>query len=223
MVEINPFSALSGLGQSATDRVSIADNFDTFLSLLTTQLKNQNPLEPLDMNQFTEQLVAFTEVEQTVKQNDNLEKLIQLSAANAVTNVVGFLGSEVTISGKTAQLSGGSATWSYDIQGNANNVNFSVLNSSGVPIYTVGGGAASGQSSFVWNGQTDSGVQAPDGSYTLSISAVDSNGTAVNVATEVSGVVDGVDFNGSEPVLIVGGKEVKLDEIDSVRRPGASS
>ena len=223
MVEINPFSALSSIGQSSADRVSIADDFDTFLSLLTTQLQNQNPLDPLDMNQFTQQLVQFTEVEQTVKQNENLEQLIQLSAANAVTNVVGFLGAEVTISGKTAQYSDGSATWTYDIQGNASNVTFTVSNSSGTPVYTSGGSPVSGPGTFVWNGQTDTGTNAPEGIYTLTVSAVDASGTAVNVVTESVGIVDGVDYSGSEPLLTVGGKQIRLDEIDAVRRPGASS
>ncbi|MDA7948687.1 MAG: flagellar hook assembly protein FlgD [Hyphomicrobiaceae bacterium] len=223
MVEINPFSALSSLGQSSTDRVSIADDFDTFLSLLTTQLQNQNPLDPLDMNQFTQQLVQFTEVEQTVKQNENLEQLIQLSAANAVTNVVSFLGAEVTLSGKTAEFSDGNATWTYDIQGNANNVTFTVSNSNGVPVHTSGGSPGSGPGTFVWNGQTDTGANAPEGTYTLTISAVDGSGTAVNVVTESVGIVDGVDYSGNEPILTVGGREVRLDEIDAVRRPGTSS
>ena len=223
MVEINPFSALSSIGQSSADRASIADDLDTFLSLLTTQLKNQNPLEPLDMNQFTQQLVQFTEVEQTVKQNENLEQLIQLSAANAVTNVVGFLGAEVTISGKSAEFRDGSATWTYDIQGNATDVTFTVSNARGTPVYTVSGATASGPGVFAWDGQTDSGTTAPDGIYTLEISAVDASGTAVKVATESVGIVDGVDYSGNEPLLTVGGKQVRLDEIDAVRRPGTSS
>ena len=70
MIEFNPFSALSDLGGSSKDRLAIADNFDTFLTLLTTQLRHQNPLDPLDTNDFTAQLVQFTQVEQTIKQND---------------------------------------------------------------------------------------------------------------------------------------------------------
>ena len=96
MIDINPLSALSSVGQVTNDRISIADNFDSFLSLLTTQLRNQNPLEPLDSNQFMQQLVQFTEVEQSIKLNENLGQLVQLSAANAITNMVSFLGGEVT-------------------------------------------------------------------------------------------------------------------------------
>jgi flagellar basal-body rod modification protein FlgD len=222
MVEISPYSALSNLGRSSTDRESIAENFDTFLTLLTTQLKNQSPLDPIDTNQFTQQLVQFTEVEQTVKQNENLEKLIQLSAANTITNVVGFLGGEITLNGTTSALKDGSAQWSYEIEGGAENVNFTVEDSNGVPVFSTTGPPPAGKSTFVWNGQTSTGGTAPDGDYTLSISAVDSSGTALKVTTEIVGIVDGVDFSGDEPVLLIGNREVKLHEIVSVKLPNTS-
>jgi len=225
MIEVNPFSTLSNLGSSSsnTDRVAIADNFDTFLTLLTTQLRNQNPLDPLDTNEFTQQLVQFTQVEQTLKQNDSLEKLIQLSAANTITNIVSFLGSEVTLSGETADLKDGTAAWNYDIDGAADNTTLSVLDANGVPVFTTSGPAPSGNSTFLWDGRTDAGTIAPDGKYTLSISAIDSNGTALKVTTEIVGVVDGINLNGVEPVLLIGGREVKLDEIRSVKLPNKAT
>lgn len=219
MVEINPYSALSDLGASATDRISIADNFDTFLTLLTTQLKNQSPLDPLDTNQFTEQLVQFTEVEQTVKQNENLEKLIRLSAANAMTNVVGFLGGEITLSGTTAQLENGTAAWNYSLASAADSASITIKDANGVPVFTTTGPAPAGQSTFLWDGRTDTGGTAPEGEYTISVTAVDSNGTAIEVTTESTGIVDGVNFSGGEPVLLVGNREVKLDEVRSVKLP----
>jgi len=223
MVEINPFSALSDLGQINTSRVSIADNFDTFLTLLTTQLKNQSPLDPLDTNQFTQQLVQFTEVEQALKQNENLESLIKLSTASAVTNVVGFLGGEITVSGNTAEFKNGAATWNYEIDQAADNVNFTIRDSNGLSVFTNSAPAPAGRNSFIWNGQTDNGLPAPDGEYTLTISAVDSNGTAINVSTEIVGIVDGVNFKSSEPVLLIGNREIKLDEIISVTLPKANA
>ena len=222
MVEISPYSALSNLGRSSTDRASIAENFDTFLSLLTTQLKNQSPLDPLDTNQFTQQLVQFTEVEQTVKQNENLEKLVQLSAANTITNVVGFLGGEVTLSGTESKLSDGSASWNYEIEGGADNATLTVLDSNGVPVFTTSGPAPEGNNTFLWDGRTTNGTTAPDGDYTLSITAVDSSGTALKVTTETVGIVDGVNFSGDEPFLLVGNREVKLEEIMKVRLPNST-
>lgn len=223
MVEINPYSALSSLGSSTSDRVSIAENFDTFLLLLTTQLQNQSPLDPLDTNQFTQQLVQFTEVEQTVKQNENLERLIQLSAANTITNVVGFLGGEITIAGDTAQLSNGTASWDYELAAAADNATITVKDANGVPVFTTSGAAPAGKTSFLWDGRTDTGGTAPDGEYTLSITALDGFGTAIEVNTQSTGIVDGVNFSGDEPILQIGTREVKLDEIVSVKLPNSAN
>src|SRR3954451_9401147 len=91
----------------------IASNFTAFLQLLTTQLKNQNPLEPLDTNQFTQQLVQFAQVEQQITMNSSLSTLISLQKATQTSAALGFLGSTVRVEGDTARLAGGSAAWSY--------------------------------------------------------------------------------------------------------------
>jgi flagellar basal-body rod modification protein FlgD len=219
MVEISPYSALSNLGRSSTDRASIGEDFDTFLSLLTTQLKNQSPLDPMDTTQFTQQLVQFTEVEQTVKQNESLEKLIQLSAANTITNVVGFLGGAVTLAGDTAEFKNGAASWNFNLAQAADNATVTISDSNGVPVFTSSGPTPEGNNTFVWDGATTSGVPAPDGDYTISISAVDSSGTAIEVKTEIVGIVDGINFDGNEPKLMIGNHQFGLNEITSVKLP----
>lgn len=221
MVNINPLSALSGIGQATNDRNSIAKDFDTFLTLLTTQLQNQNPLDPLDTNQFTEQLVQFTGVEQSIKLNENLEQLVKVSTANAITNVVSFLGGEVTIDGGNAVLSGGSASWEFTSDGGSEAAAFTVLDSSGVPVYSETRSISAGTGKFTWDGTTDTGGAAPVGTYTLSIKATDSSGVALDVSTDSFGTVQGVDLSGAEPVLIVDGKEITLGQIKSVKLPAS--
>src|SRR6185295_19384822 len=90
----------------ATDKATIASNFQTFLTLLTTQLKNQNPMDPLDTNQFTQQLVQFAQVEQQIKQNDQLATLVALEKTAQSTTALAFVGQTVTVDGKTAALAG---------------------------------------------------------------------------------------------------------------------
>ncbi len=221
MVEINPFSALSNVGQAANDRASIAEDFDTFLTLLTTQLQHQNPLDPLDMNQFTQQLVQFTEVEQSVKLNQNLEQLVQLSAANTITNAVGYIGKEVTTSGATASLQGGQASWVYTLAADSPAATFTVLDSAGIPVFTQTSSLSSGSGSFTWDGRTSTGGIAPDGTYRLEITAVDGNGTGIEATTAVSGIVDGVDMSGDEPVLLIGGQRIRLDDIRAITAPAS--
>src|SRR2546423_10774530 len=94
---------------------TIADNFQTFLTLLTTQLKNQNPLDPLDTNQFTSQLVQFAQVEQQLKQNDQLATLVSLQKTAQSTAALDFVGQTVSVDGATAPLQNGTATWDLSV------------------------------------------------------------------------------------------------------------
>lgn len=224
MVQVNPYSALSNLGQSSSSgQASIADNFDTFLTLLTTQLRHQNPLDPLDMNQFTQQLVQFSEVEQSVKLNKKIEQMVQLSAANAINGAVSFIGKEVTTSGTSAQLRDGRASWTVTLAQNSPSTTFVVKNAEGVPVFTQTGPAPGGSNVFNWDGKTDTGVLAQEGQYTLEIIAQDDNGKSIEATTAASGVVDGVDMSGDEPMLLVSGWRVPLSDIISINTPPPST
>src|SRR5450759_3941284 len=101
-------------GSGVVDNTMIASNFTTFLQLLTTQLKNQNPLDPLDTNQFTQQLVQFAQVEQQMKSNDQLSTLVALDKAAQSTTALAYVGSTVVVDGSTAPLSNGSASWTLN-------------------------------------------------------------------------------------------------------------
>src|SRR6185503_18748183 len=100
---------------TGVDKGTLAGNFQTFLTLLTTQLKNQNPLDPLDTNQFTAQLVQFAQVEQQLKQNDQLATLVSLQKTAQNTAALEFVGQTVGVDGATTQLSNGSAIWNLDV------------------------------------------------------------------------------------------------------------
>ena len=110
---LNPVASATGTSPSqsagvtlktTTDAATMAKNFDSFLTLLTTQLKNQNPLEPLDTNQFTQQLVQFTQVEQQMKMNTQLASLISIEQMAQSTAAMAYLGSTATVDGSTAKL-----------------------------------------------------------------------------------------------------------------------
>jgi flagellar basal-body rod modification protein FlgD len=206
-------SDTSGL---ASDGASIAGNFDTFLSLLTTQLKNQNPLDPLDTNQFTSQLVQFSSVEQQLKTNDYLSNLVQ-STQNASANAaVSYIGKTVTSSGVDSDLKDGQAAWSFNLP-QAANVTVTIKDSSGNQVYSETGSLGQGLGQFNWDGTESNGTTAPDGTYTISIAAKNSQGAYVAASTESTGVVTGVDLTGTEPSLIVGNSTVKLSDVTSVR------
>src|SRR3979490_2057997 len=99
-----------GATLSTTADTTLAGNFQTFLTLLTTQLQNQNPLDPLDTNQFTQQLVQFAGVEQQLKQNEQLKSLITIEKSAQSTQALVYVGNTVAVDGSKAQFDG-SATW----------------------------------------------------------------------------------------------------------------
>ena len=195
----------------------IAENFQSFLTLLTTQLKNQNPLEPLDTNQFTQQLVQFAQVEQQIGTNTSLKTLVSMQKSSDTTAAASFLGATVTVEGDTAQLKSGSATWTYSVPKSASAV-INVQNAAGEVVYTENKTLTAGTQSFAWNGRTSAGGMAPEGAYKISVVGKDASGNSIGVSTEVEGVVDAVDLTQSPPLLTINGGTFPLDKIKQLRR-----
>jgi flagellar basal-body rod modification protein FlgD len=190
----------------------LAGNFNEFLQLLTTQLQHQDPLSPLDPNQFTQELVQFSSVEQQIQMNTGLNTLISLQQNAQTTSALGFLGHTVVINGKVAQLTNGVATWNYSVN-KPSTASINVSDSTGKVVFSTTQAIAPGQQTFTWNGQTSTGNQLADGSYTISITALDANGQPVAVATQTQGTVSGVDVSKSPPLLTVSGQSYPLSQI----------
>lgn len=219
-------SNVSGSSTSslATSRATMADNFDTFLSILTTQLKNQNPLDPLDTNQFTQQLVQFTSVEQQLKTNQFLESLMLSGQNSAKSEAVSYIGKQVTASGKTGELTDDKAVfWDYNAASTAANATVTIKNSAGQVVYSEDGALKSGPGTFRWDGELSSGGTAPNGIYTIDIKGTNLTGNIVNVTTSSIGVVSGVDFTGNVPILTVGTRKVALTDVTDVRVPSTTT
>lgn len=214
---IDPIASGAGTSTLNGSRNTIAENFDTFLSLLTTQLRNQSPLDPMDTNQFTQQLVQFTSVEQQLKTNEFLEALVLSNQATTYTDTVSFIGREVTASGAATQLKDGEATWTYTADRDAAEVTITIRDADGNTVYTEEGSLAGGEGAFTWDGASSTGQQMPEGQYSITIDARDTDGAHVPVSTETTGIVEAVDLSGVEPVLIVDGARVNLSSVRSVR------
>src|SRR5690606_10982988 len=136
---------------------------DTFLSILTTQLKNQNPLEPLDTNQFTAQLVQFTGVEQQLKTNEFLETLMLAGQNTAKSDAVSYIGKEVTSSGRTGELTDSEAVfWAYSANANAANATVTIRDANGQTVYTKTGPIDAGAGTFRWDGKGSDGSIKPN-------------------------------------------------------------
>jgi flagellar basal-body rod modification protein FlgD len=219
----NP-STTSTTSSSSTgvDSKTLAGNFQTFLQLLTTQLKNQNPLDPLDTNQFTQQLVQFAQVEQQLKSNDQLSTLVSLEKSAQSTYALAFVGSTVAVDGTTAQLTNSNASWNFSTTKPAS-ATVNITNSTGQTVYTGNFTVQAGSTNFVWDGKGNNGTQWPDGSYKIAVTAKDTSGSTVAVSTEVQGVVDSVDLTQTPPILSIGGQTFTTDKVKRVVRPNSST
>ena len=214
-------SSSSSSTKGSATTTGLADNFQTFLTLLTTQLQNQNPLDPLDTNQFTQQLVQFAGVEQQLKSNDQLKALVDIEKSAQATQALVYVGNTVAVDGSKAQFDK-SATWNFQ-SAKDTTATITITNSTGQTAYTGSYTLNQGNSSFVWDGKGNDGVQWPAGTYTLSATGKDSTGNTVAISTEVQGVVDSVDLTASPPLLSVGGQSYTTDKIKRVVRPSTSS
>lgn len=204
--------------QGTLSNGTIAQNFETFLNLLTTQLRNQSPLDPLNTNEFTQQLVQFASVEQQMKSNDNLNALLTATRATNVTNALGFVGARVTADGKTARLAGGRAEWRLEVPRSAPSATFTITDKTGATVFSESRALGAGTQAYSWAGANSAGGFSPDGEYTLTVTARDAAGQNVTVSTEVAGTVDSVDVTGSEPVLTIGTLTIPVSKVKTIQR-----
>ena len=189
-------------------------NFNTFLTLLTTQLQNQDPLSPVDTSQFTQQLVGFSEVEQQINTNKNLQQLIQMQTSNEAIAAAPLVGQTIQYSDATAPLAGGAAGFSYTLPSNAASADLLVEDASGNVVYSTSGNINAGSHDFVWDGKTSAGVQMPDGGqYTLQVVAKDASNNPITATVSAYGVVSGVSIDGGTANLNLSGVSVRLSEL----------
>jgi len=195
---------------------SLQENQQTFLTLLTAQLKNQDPLSPMDPTQFTQQLVAMNGVQQQIVSNQLLQKLVdhQTSVGDPV-NMIGKLVTAETPSGKLT--AGRTSGWVYSLDAPAKNVVVQVFDSNS---QLVAGGAlgaqSAGEHAYAWNGKSFSGSALPDGVYTLKITATGADGKDVSSRVFQRGVVSSVESVDGKPLLNLNGLGVSMDAIDAV-------
>jgi flagellar basal-body rod modification protein FlgD len=190
-----------------------------FLVLLTEQLKNQDPLSPLDSNQFVTQLVQFSGVEQQIKQSDALDKLVGLQVASVGGAAVAYLGKEIRVDSTEAPLTSTGADWAYSVQGDADAVSIAIMDSTGKVVFQADGPTEAGEHGFHWNGLDNAGETLPEGVYSFSVSATAAEGDTLPVSVASFGIVTGVDLSGTEPVLLMGKAQAPFSRIIAVREP----
>ena len=198
---------------------TLAKDFDTFLTLLTTQLENQDPLSPLDTTEFTNQLVSFSQVEQAINTNSKLDELIALQGSNKLTTGVGYIGKVAEALGDTMLLENGQGRIGYELSVDSDATVITILDQTGRPVYSSGGSSSAGRHVFDWDGRDSVGNELPDGVYTALVTALDAEENPLNVTTTTFGEVTGVEVADGKATLLMGGLSVDLDNVLSITLP----
>jgi flagellar basal-body rod modification protein FlgD len=200
---------------------SLNQNFDQFLGMLTTQMKNQDPLNPMDSNQMTSQLVQFAMAEQAIGTNSRLDKLVKMQESTTMTNNLYYLNRAVQYEGTEFDYVEGmsSADLSYKLDRDAKSVNIDILNSSGTVVKTlkgeVGGGA---KQDVAWDFTNTKGEKVPAGEYSFKVTPKGQNDDDyIKYTPYTFAVVTGVDFNSSgDAILRSGNRTVAVSKVMGV-------
>jgi flagellar basal-body rod modification protein FlgD len=216
-------TASASTGSSASGTTSalgtLSSNFSSFLNLLTTQLKNQDPSSPMDSNQFTTELVQFSQVEQQINTNTGMTQLIQLTQAGDLTQASGMLGSKVTALSSQLPLQNGSASLNFTAK-SAEPVAIAVYNSAGQQILDSAVNATAGTNAWQWNGTDSSGATVPDGAYNVAVIGANSDGTTSALPFTVTGTATGVTSGTNSVSLDLGALSVPFTSVQSVAKAG---
>ena len=216
-------STKSTSSSSSSTSSTATDSYQTFLTLLTKQLETQDPTNPVDTTTFTTQLVQLSALEQQMSTNDKLDTLNSSvtelassvkSSLGTGSSAVNYYGKTVEAEGSTTPLQDGEATWEYDLDSAASSVKLTITDSSGNTVYSdVSSSTAAGTHEVTWDGVGTNGKSYSSGTYTLSVTALDANGKAIDTTTRFKGTVTSVDSSSGTAVLNVGGVSLSADKV----------
>lgn len=196
------------------------EDLNSFLTLLVTQLQNQDPLDPMDATEFTSQLVQFASVEQQIYQNSNLEKMLNLQETSQIASLVDFIGNQVEFFSQELPLADGNAEFSYVMPAGVASGTVNIANSSGLNVFVTDADTNPGKHTVKWDGTDKNGRQLADGTYTLLVSGKDASGNLIDsIEHLVVGPVTGAGVDdGVGKLFINGSQTVPQSDILSVRK-----
>jgi flagellar basal-body rod modification protein FlgD len=228
MATTNAITTTSGLveqaSQTASQKVTLADDFSDFLSLLTTQLQNQDPLSPMDSTEFTNQLVQFSQVEQQINSNQKLDSLLALQLSSISSVALGYVGMDISYVSSEMNFDGTTPIdINYALSADAVSAKVNVYNEEGELVYTADAPKDTGTNTFTWNGITTGGQPVEAGTYTVKIDALDKDDKAIENSTVVTGHVRGIETQNGVVYVLVGDRAVAISSIVNATTPPTST
>jgi flagellar basal-body rod modification protein FlgD len=226
-MEVTNSSALESINkQASTGNKSnalsgLTNDFESFLQLFLTQLQNQDPSEPLDTNQMTDQIVQFTQVEQQINTNTKLDAMITAQKSSSINNALGFVDKFVEFEGSQINFNGAGARseFAYKLDGPAQNISIAITDATGKTVRKVDNldGTVGKKNSVVWDGTDDAGNHLEAGVYNIKISAKNSEGNIVGLKQYVTDYVTSVDLQGTNVVLNFGALSINANNVSTIK------
>lgn len=197
----------------------LSGDFENFLLLLTTQLKNQDPTQPLDTNQFTQQIVQLSGVEQAIATNKHLEDMMAMFGQNQFASLVSYIGKSVESDGNKGLLVDEVAYFAYDLASPAHDVSVSISDAQGNVVFTGQGTKNLGRNTVYWDGTNSfTSQKMPEGTYSFTVTAKDAGGQVVESKTYTTGLVTSVETKDGTSQLMLGDIAVPLDKVLAIRQ-----
>lgn len=202
---------------TSTSKQSLADTYSQFLTLLTTQLKNQDPLDPMDSKDMTNQMIQLSNTEQQIAQTDKMNEILKINQASAVNSALGYIGKEVDYVGGDTEFKGNTVNAKYYLDKAASATKISISDSAGKVIRTMDGDVTVGGHAIAWDGKDNDGKLVAHGDYKIAVGAQDKEGKAVQTTTIVPSTVDGIETSGGQLLLVIGNQKVAIGAVQGVR------
>lgn len=212
----------SGMSSSTANSVqALSKNYELFLSILTAQLKNQNPLDPTDTDEMTSQLINYSQVEQQILGNAYLENLVLATNNQSAAVAISMVGMEVTYNaGDLAFEPGKTLSWAFEVPSESKKVVAQIVDENDKVVYSEDIGATSGDRTFQWTGLLSSGKTASSGDYSLKVIATDAAGKTAELKPKTTSKVSQVDWSGgSAQLTMANGATVALSDVVSAKSP----
>ena len=209
-------TSAAAASSSSTALTSIADNFNSFLTMLTTQLQNQDPSAPTNADQFTSEIATFAGVQQQVNTNTNLNQLISITQSGQVVSGSSLVGQQASATSTQMPLQAGSGTIKFAMPG-AEPVAIAVTDGGGNLIRSVETTSTSGSNSWIWDGKDNSGNMMPDGAYGVAVETKDAAGNPLAVPFTVKGTITAVSKAASGDVMLnMGNESVNMNTVTGI-------
>ncbi len=217
---IQTLTSKQDTSKAASAQKALTGTFDDYLKMLTVQLQNQDPTDPMKAEQFTQQIATLSGVQQQVNTNTNLEKLITMFSASQLNNYVGYIGKQVLAGGNQGILTPkDGATFDYDLEKEADSVKVTITDATGRMVYNGDGTTFAGRNTVIWNGvNSTTGATEKPGVYTVAIVAKDASKNTIKSTTYTTGTVTSLDTKDGGTVLSIGDIQIPVDKVVSVRQ-----